>query len=97
MPKARRGERPALLERFIEVAAEAERSAEQPGAALRQALAAGEPVSDEIIDNLILPLVDEAAPEWQTALGRPAGPARTAWPRRLLGRRDLHRGPARGA
>ncbi|WP_317441152.1 alpha/beta hydrolase [Streptomyces collinus] len=37
-------------------------------AALRQAVQAGEPVSDEIIDALILPLVDQAVPEWQAAL-----------------------------
>ncbi|MFF4291990.1 alpha/beta hydrolase, partial [Streptomyces sp. NPDC001633] len=35
---------------------------------LRRALEAGEPVSDEIIDALILPLVDKAVPEWQAAL-----------------------------
>lgn len=29
---------------------------------------AGEPVSDEIVDALILPLVDKAVPEWQAAL-----------------------------
>ncbi|MFJ6577161.1 dienelactone hydrolase family protein [Streptomyces sp. NPDC091368] len=41
---------------------------DQARAALRQAVEAGEPVTDEIIDALILPLVDEAVPEWQTAL-----------------------------
>ncbi|MEV0748441.1 alpha/beta hydrolase [Streptomyces sp. NBC_00184] len=35
---------------------------------LRRALEAGEPVSDEIIDALVLPLVDQAVPEWQSAL-----------------------------
>ena len=43
-------------------------AAEQARAALRRALEAGEPVSDEIIDALILPLVDKAVPEWQAAL-----------------------------
>ncbi|MFJ6772182.1 dienelactone hydrolase family protein [Kitasatospora sp. NPDC091257] len=43
-------------------------AAEQARADLRQAMAAGEPVSDEIIDALILPLVDRAVPEWQSAL-----------------------------
>ena len=43
-------------------------AAEQARADLRTALEAGEPVSDEIIDALILPLVDEAVPEWQAAL-----------------------------
>lgn len=43
-------------------------AAEQARAELRGALGAGKPVSDEIIDALILPLVDRAVPEWQTAL-----------------------------
>ncbi|WNM33186.1 alpha/beta hydrolase [Streptomyces sp. Li-HN-5-11] len=43
-------------------------AAEQVLADLRRAMAAGEPVSDEIIDALILPLVDKAVPEWQAAL-----------------------------
>ncbi|MGW7513989.1 alpha/beta hydrolase [Streptomyces sp. NPDC054796] len=41
---------------------------ERAVADLRRAMAAGEPVSDEIIDALILPLVDKAVPEWQAAL-----------------------------
>jgi len=41
---------------------------EQARADLRQALAAGESVSDEIVDALVLPLVEKAVPEWQTAL-----------------------------
>jgi hypothetical protein len=41
--------------------------AEKARADLRRALAAGEPV-DEIVDRLVLPLVDEAVPEWQSAL-----------------------------
>jgi hypothetical protein len=43
-------------------------AAEQALADLRRAMEAGEPVSEEIIDALILPLVDKAVPEWQTAL-----------------------------
>ncbi|WP_181696647.1 alpha/beta hydrolase [Nocardia sp. GTS18] len=43
-------------------------AAVQALADLRQALAAGGPVDDEIVDRLILPLVDEAVPEWQAAL-----------------------------
>jgi dienelactone hydrolase len=31
-------------------------------------LAAGEPVSDTLVDDLVLPLVDKAAPEWQETL-----------------------------
>ncbi|MGY3791002.1 alpha/beta hydrolase [Streptomyces antibioticus] len=43
-------------------------AAEQARADLRRAMEAGEPVSDEIIDALILPLVEKAVPEWQAAL-----------------------------
>ncbi|MER6530924.1 alpha/beta hydrolase [Streptomyces sp. NPDC001508] len=43
-------------------------AAEQARADLRRAMEAGEPVTDEIIDALILPLVDKAVPEWQAAL-----------------------------
>ncbi|MFC8565266.1 alpha/beta hydrolase [Streptomyces sp. NPDC057245] len=35
---------------------------------LRRAMQAGEPVGDEIVDALVLPLVDQAVPEWQAAL-----------------------------
>src|SRR3954454_14780133 len=42
-------------------------TAEQARADLHRALAAGEPV-DEIVDRLVLPLVEEAVPEWQTTL-----------------------------
>ncbi|QNP68189.1 alpha/beta hydrolase [Streptomyces roseirectus] len=41
---------------------------DQARSALRRALAAGEPVSDEIIDALVLPLVDKAVPEWRATL-----------------------------
>ncbi|MFD8704237.1 alpha/beta hydrolase [Kitasatospora sp. NPDC059648] len=41
---------------------------EQARADVRRAMEAGEPVSDEIIDALVLPLVDKAVPEWQAAL-----------------------------
>ncbi|MBD3006401.1 alpha/beta hydrolase [Streptomyces sp. 5-10] len=43
-------------------------AAERARADLRRAIEAGEPVSDEIIDALILPLVDKSVPEWQAAL-----------------------------
>jgi hypothetical protein len=42
--------------------------AEQARADLRRTMEAGEPVSDEIVDALILPLVDRAVPEWQAAV-----------------------------
>jgi dienelactone hydrolase len=35
---------------------------------LRRALAAGEPVSDDIVDRLILPLVETAVPEWRATM-----------------------------
>lgn len=43
-------------------------AAEQARADLRRAMAVGDPVSDEIIDALILPLVDKSVPEWRAAL-----------------------------
>jgi dienelactone hydrolase len=42
--------------------------AEQARADLRAALAAGEPVTDDIVDRLVLPLVDKAVPEWRATL-----------------------------
>lgn len=41
--------------------------AEQARADLHRALTAGEPV-DEIVDRLVIPLVEKAVPEWQSAL-----------------------------
>ena len=43
-------------------------AAEEARADLHRALAAGEPVNDDIVDRLILPLVDMAVPEWRAAL-----------------------------
>jgi hypothetical protein len=43
-------------------------AAEQARADLRRALEAGKPVDDEIVDRLILPLVENAVPEWRAAL-----------------------------
>ncbi|MFF5789530.1 alpha/beta hydrolase [Streptomyces sp. NPDC012693] len=43
-------------------------AADQARADLRRAMEAGEPVGDEIIDALVLPLVEQAVPEWQAAL-----------------------------
>jgi hypothetical protein len=42
-------------------------AAERARADLRRALAAGDPV-DEIVDALVLPLVDQAVPEWRATL-----------------------------
>jgi hypothetical protein len=43
-------------------------AAEEARADLRRALEAGEPIDDEIVDRLILPLVEKAVPEWQATL-----------------------------
>ncbi|SFB55771.1 hypothetical protein SAMN05216266_11952 [Amycolatopsis marina] len=43
-------------------------AAENARADLHRALEAGEPVHDEIVDRLVLPLVETAAPEWRAAL-----------------------------
>jgi len=49
------GDRPRLAE------------ADRARADLRRALAAGDPV-DEIVDRLVVPLVEQAVPEWQSTL-----------------------------
>ncbi|MFJ8870466.1 alpha/beta hydrolase [Streptomyces sp. NPDC102473] len=41
---------------------------DQARADLRRAMEAGEPVGDDIVDALVLPLVDRAVPEWRDAL-----------------------------
>jgi hypothetical protein len=43
-------------------------AADQARADLHRALEAGEPVSDDIVDRLVLPLVEKAVPEWQATL-----------------------------
>ncbi|RCH66752.1 alpha/beta hydrolase [Streptomyces sp. SDr-06] len=43
-------------------------AAEQARADLRRAQAAGRPVSDEIAEAVVLPLVDRAVPEWRATL-----------------------------
>jgi dienelactone hydrolase len=50
------GERPRLA------------SVEQARADLRRAIQAGQPVGDDVVDRLILPLVDKAVPEWQVTV-----------------------------
>ena len=42
--------------------------AEEARADLRRALEAGRPVDDGIVDRLVLPLVDQAVPEWRALL-----------------------------
>lgn len=41
---------------------------DQARADLRRAMEAGEPVGDEVVDALVLPLVERAVPEWRAAL-----------------------------
>ncbi|MGW5109493.1 alpha/beta hydrolase [Nocardia sp. NPDC004123] len=41
---------------------------DQARADLHRALKAGEPVNDEIVERLILPLVEQAVPEWRATL-----------------------------
>jgi hypothetical protein len=41
---------------------------DQARAELRRAVTAGEPVADDIVDRLVLPLVDKAVPQWQATL-----------------------------
>lgn len=43
-------------------------AAEEARADLRRAVEAGEPVTDDVVDRLVLPLVDTAVPEWRAAL-----------------------------
>ena len=43
-------------------------AAEEARADLRRVLEAGEPVDDEIVDRLVLPLVEKAVPEWRATL-----------------------------
>ncbi|MER7842393.1 alpha/beta hydrolase [Kitasatospora sp. NPDC096077] len=43
-------------------------AADQARADLRRVMEAGEPVTGEIVDALILPLVERAVPEWRAAL-----------------------------
>jgi dienelactone hydrolase len=43
-------------------------AAEEARADLRRALEAGGPVDDGIVDRLVLPLVDQAVPEWRAVL-----------------------------
>lgn len=43
-------------------------AADQARADMRRALEAGEPVGDDIVDRLVLPLVDQAVPECQATL-----------------------------
>ncbi|MET7509317.1 alpha/beta hydrolase [Streptomyces albidoflavus] len=83
-PLGLRGMYPRLVDRARRSAAEgfATATIELPGsgdrprlpaverarAGLRRVREAGEPVTDELVDALVLPLVDQAVPEWRAAL-----------------------------
>lgn len=43
-------------------------TAEQARVELRQAITAGQRPSEKVVDRLVLPLVEQAVPEWQTTL-----------------------------
>ncbi|MEE4540625.1 alpha/beta hydrolase [Streptomyces sp. V4-01] len=70
--RARRAAADGFAAATVELPGSGERprwaAVEQARADLRRAVQAGEPVSGEIVDALILPLVDRAVPEWQAAL-----------------------------
>ncbi|OBK44431.1 dienelactone hydrolase family protein [Mycobacterium kubicae] len=69
--RARRSVADGFAAATIELPGSGERprsaDAEQARADLHLALAAGEPV-DEIVERLVIPLVERAVPEWQSAL-----------------------------
>ncbi|MFJ9041784.1 alpha/beta hydrolase [Streptomyces sp. NPDC102406] len=70
--RARRAAADGFASAAIELPGSGERprraAAGQARAEVRRAMQAGEPVGEETVDALILPLVDKAVPEWQAAL-----------------------------
>ncbi|MFE5797632.1 alpha/beta hydrolase [Streptomyces sp. NPDC056503] len=70
--RARRSAADGFATATIELPGSGERpswpAADRARADLRRVMEAGEPVGDDIVDALILPLVDRAVPEWQAAL-----------------------------
>ncbi len=70
--RARKAAAGGLASATIELPGKGDRpasaDAERARADLRGALDAGEPVTDDIAERLVLPLVEEAVPEWQTTL-----------------------------
>lgn len=68
--------RRAAMEGFATATIELPGSGERPAIAsveharveLRQAIAAGERPSEDVVDRLVLPLVEQAVPEWQSCL-----------------------------
>lgn len=70
--RARQSARAGLATATIELPGSGDRpqpvGVEAARAELRRAVTAGQPVAPETIDRLILPLVDQAVPEWQRTL-----------------------------
>src|SRR2546429_6629916 len=71
-------------------------AAEEARADLRRALEAGEPVDDEIVDRLVLPLVERAVPEWRGAPGAPPSLPQLGGPGGGAGGGDTHGHPLAG-
>ncbi|QJY50453.1 alpha/beta hydrolase [Pseudonocardia broussonetiae] len=70
--RARHAAREGFASATLELPGAGERprsaDAEQARADLQRALAAGDRVDDGIVDRLVLPLVEQAVPEWRAAL-----------------------------
>ncbi len=70
--RARRSARDGFAAATIELPGSGDRprlaTLERARADLRRALGAGDPVNPEVIDRLVMPLVEQAVPEWQAAL-----------------------------
>ena len=72
-PRLAQRARSSVAHGYVAATLELPWSGDRPGSAaadearadLRRALRAGEPVSDEVVDRLVLPLVDAAVPEWR--------------------------------
>ncbi|MEV6072615.1 alpha/beta hydrolase [Nocardia sp. NPDC052001] len=75
-PRVAARARSAVAEGYAAVTIELPGSGDRPSSAvadqaradLRQAIQAGQPVSDDIVDRLILPLVEQSVPEWQATI-----------------------------
>ncbi|MBD5784682.1 alpha/beta hydrolase [Cellulosimicrobium terreum] len=70
--RARRATQDGFAAAAVELPGSGERprsaDAEQARADLRRAIVSGDPVDDEIVDRLVLPLVEQSVPEWRSAL-----------------------------
>ncbi|HET6300238.1 alpha/beta hydrolase [Microbacterium sp.] len=76
LPRLAARAEPAAAQGFASVAIELPGAGDRPAsasaadarAALQRAIAAGERPSEEVIDRLILPLVEQAVPEWRATM-----------------------------